>query len=119
ERLLHEELQRVLRGQKATSVVAQFSAPMGQQRSVKGNVGAPLEDMLPGVSKGNVGAPLVGVVPDVRASTARLDKRKEDRLQWEDYLIGLLLQNPALSHHVCGIINDGDFAGADTRELYH
>ncbi|MFL5691786.1 MAG: hypothetical protein ACJ795_08265, partial [Ktedonobacteraceae bacterium] len=39
--------------------------------------------------------------------------------QWEDYLIGLLLQNPGLSLHVCGIINHGDFAGTDTRELYH
>ncbi|TMD75511.1 MAG: hypothetical protein E6I97_13310 [Chloroflexi bacterium] len=37
----------------------------------------------------------------------------------EDYLIGLLLHNPGLSQHVCGIINDGDFSGTDTRELYH
>jgi len=29
------------------------------------------------------------------------------------------LQNPALSQHVCGIIHDSDFAGTDTRELYH
>jgi DNA primase len=28
------------------------------------------------------------------------------------------LQNPGLNAHVCGIINDGDFAGTDTRELY-
>ena len=48
-----------------------------------------------------------------------LDRRKENKLQWEDYLIGLLLLNPGLSPHVCGIINDGDFAGTDTRELYH
>ena len=48
-----------------------------------------------------------------------LDKRKSDKIQWEDYLIGLLLQNPGLNPHVCGIINDGDFAGTDTRELYH
>jgi len=37
----------------------------------------------------------------------------------EDYLIGLLLHNPGLSQHVCGIIEDGDFSGTDTRELYH
>src|SRR5260370_7236295 len=49
----------------------------------------------------------------------RLDKRIKDRIKWEDYLIGLLLQNPGLWSHVCGIINDGDFAGTDTRELYH
>jgi len=48
-----------------------------------------------------------------------LDRSWQSRLQWEDYLIGLLLQNPGLSYHVCGIINDGDFAGTDTRELYH
>src|SRR5207248_1168772 len=48
-----------------------------------------------------------------------LDRSKKDRVQWEDYLIGLLLQNPGLCLHVCGIINDGDFAGTDTRELYH
>jgi len=30
-----------------------------------------------------------------------------------------VLQNPGLNPHVCGIINDGDFAGTDTRELYH
>ena len=28
------------------------------------------------------------------------------------------MQNPGLCPHVCGIINDGDFAGTDTRELY-
>jgi len=54
-----------------------------------------------------------------QAQEIGLDKRKSGKLQWEDYLIGLLLQNPGLSTHVCGIINDGDFAGTDTRELYH
>ncbi len=48
-----------------------------------------------------------------------LDRSGGDRVQWEDYLIGLLLQNPGLNSHVCGIINDGDFTGTDTRELYH
>ena len=28
------------------------------------------------------------------------------------------MTNPELSIQVCGIINDGDFAGTDTRELY-
>ena len=48
-----------------------------------------------------------------------LDKRKSNTVQLEDYLIGLLLHNPGLSQHVCGIIEDGDFSGTDTRELYH
>jgi DNA primase len=48
-----------------------------------------------------------------------LDRGGLDRVEWEDYLIGLLLQHPGLSQHVCGIINDGDFIGTDTRELYH
>ncbi len=47
-----------------------------------------------------------------------LDRAGRSRLKWEDYLLGLLLLNPTLSEHVCGIINDGDFAGTDTRELY-
>ncbi len=50
--------------------------------------------------------------------TFGLDKRIKDRIKWEDYLIGLLLHNPGLCLYVCGIINDGDFAGTDTRELY-
>jgi DNA primase len=29
------------------------------------------------------------------------------------------VQNPGLNLHVCGILNDSDFAGTDTRELYH
>jgi hypothetical protein len=53
-----------------------------------------------------------------RGATLGLDKRIRDRIKWEDYLIGLLLQNPELCPHVCGIITDGDFAGTDTRELY-
>src|SRR5205085_5763752 len=48
-----------------------------------------------------------------------LDSNRAHKLQWEDYLIGLLLHNPELSQHVCGIIKDSDFAGTDTRELYH
>ncbi len=48
-----------------------------------------------------------------------LDSKKLSRIEWEDYLIGLLLRNPGLSPYVCGIITDGDFAGTDTRELYH
>jgi DNA primase len=47
-----------------------------------------------------------------------LDRTEQSALKWEDYLIGLLLQNPVLYPNVCAIINEGDFAGTDTRELY-
>src|SRR5438132_5151335 len=142
ERILYDELQRVLRGQKTNSVVAEFSEPAGTQRSAKGNVGASLVDARsPGTqrsAKGNVGASFGDArspgwiskaeeeesasqekQPRAQAQGMGLDKSKIDKIQWEDYLIGLLLQNPGLSRHVCGIINDGDFAGTDTRELYH
>jgi DNA primase len=56
----------------------------------------------------------------IRVGSGRgLDKSRDSALKLEDYLIGLLLRNPALSPYVCGIITDGDFAGTDTRELYH
>ncbi|RAQ96689.1 DNA primase [Thermogemmatispora tikiterensis] len=66
-----------------------------------------------------------GALASARVSTGpdgkglALDRGGLDRVEWEDYLIGLLLQHPGLSQHVCGIINDGDFIGTDTRELYH
>jgi DNA primase len=112
ERLLYDELQRVLKGQKTSSVVAQFSAPV--ERQSKGNTKTPISPQ-----EGNAGASLDGAPEEKRQVVIGLDKRKDDKLQWEDYLIGLLLQNPGLSQHVCGIISDGDFAGTDTRELYH
>lgn len=109
ERSLHEELQRVLRGQKTLGFTAEFTAPM--ERNARDRSGNEL-----------------GLVNDIGEETRheakanqqgiRLDRGKKNKLQWEDYLIGLLLQNPGLSLHVCGIINGGDFAGTDTRELY-
>jgi len=136
ERILYDELQWVLREQKTNGVVAEFSAPVGPQRSSKGAGGPfqagsgkqgtqPIQQHImsgePGwiskaegeesASREKQGQP--------QAQGIGLDKRKSDKIQWEDYLIGLLLQNPGLNPHVCGIINDGDFAGTDTRELYH
>ena len=121
ERILHEELQRVLKGQKV-GVTAQFSAPvarhvgqkqpgmgLGQGKSEASKVSREGEE-APAREEANV---------NKHEQEIRLDRRKSNRLQWEDYLIGLLLQNPGLNLHVCGIINDGDFAGTDTRELYH
>src|SRR5712691_12792019 len=99
ERSLHEELQRVLRGQRAEEAGFLGSAPR------RGPGGVPQSSSFPS-SEG-------------RGKEGGLDRSRNNRLQWEDYLIGLLLQNPGLSPYVCGIINDGDFAGTDTRELYH
>ena len=126
ERTLFDELQRVLREQKTTSVIAQFSAPLGQQHVSRKNGGgshtsaqgqAATEFPGEGGEPPDVGAR--GALEEESRTALGLDKRKSDTLQWEDYLIGLLLHNPGLSQHVCGIITDGDFAGTDTRELYH
>ena len=128
ERTLYDELQRVLRGQKTTGVIAQFSAPMGQQQVARRRVeepqagaGASLtassgeqeKDSQAGTAGG------VGGAEGKPRAALGLDKRKSNTVQLEDYLIGLLLHNPGLSQHVCGIIEDGDFSGTDTRELYH
>jgi DNA primase len=134
ERSLNEELQRVLRGQKSTGVIAAFSDRTGQHRSIQ-EVETVEQQSLPGkqsISDDN----LSGLVEseesgeesvlriqaknqqELAPRTFGLDKHVRDRIQWEDYLIGLLLHNPGLCPHVCGIITDGDFAGTDTRELY-
>jgi DNA primase len=104
ERSLYDELQRMLRGQR--SVVAEFSAPLEQPSGVDVSTerrGQQEERTGAVTGKGGI----------------ELDRRWSDKLQWEDYLIGLLLHNPELSQHICGIIKDSDFAGTDTRELYH
>jgi DNA primase len=115
ERSLHEELQRVLRGQKTVGVTAEFTAPVVRRDA---NASAEPSQTPGSVSDG-------GKESQARTGTQAsrhnvgLDRSKSNKLQWEDYLIGLLLHNPGLSLHVCGIINDSDFAGTDTRELYH
>jgi DNA primase len=128
ERSLSNDLQQVLREQKKASVIAQFSEPMGQQQVARRKVeepqagaGASLtassgkqeKDSQAGAAGG------VGGAEGKPRAALGLDKRKSNTVQWEDYLIGLLLHNPGLSQHVCGIIDDGDFSGTDTRELYH
>src|SRR5712692_11399661 len=122
ERSLHDELRRVLRKQVNTAVTAVFSEPVGPH-SIQETTGqqAPItreavqddeiEPAGPAKEKSN------GERQEQQIYA--LDRSWQSRLQWEDYLIGLLLQNPGLSYHVCGIINDGDFAGTETRELYH
>ncbi len=99
ERILYEELRLVGRGQKATGVTLRLS----QTGSVEG--------------KQEVGGAF-GQESNVGGKRSGLDKEGTDRLKWEDYLIGLLLLNPVVSRDVCVIINDGDFIGTDTRELY-
>jgi DNA primase len=118
ERLLHDELQRVLRGQKTSSVVAAFSGSAGQERGGRGGKEPELADAGSPDWIGNAEGE-AGDLHGKQRQVQGLDKRKADKVQWEDYLIGLLLQNSGLCLHVCGIINHGDFAGTDTRELYH
>ncbi len=135
ERSLNDELQHLLRGQKSNGVIAAFSDRGWRQHSARG-VTLPGE-MSPGREQSGAGeesarmngpeeakeeSGRISQPKDQRRQESRtfgLDKRIKDRIKWEDYLIGLLLQNPGLWSHVCGIINDGDFAGTDTRELYH
>src|SRR3989441_8316901 len=135
ERSLNDELQRVLRGQKPAGVVAAFSDRTSQRRAIKG-LESRRESPLEGERLASKGEPPSGSEPgeseeeesgrgfqasnqrEQESRTFGLDKDVRNRIKWEDYLIGLLLQNPGLCPHVCGIINDGDFAGTDTRELY-
>ena len=120
ERSLHEELQRVLRGQKTVGVTAEFSAPL-ERRDAQASPKPSQErhDGTPGwVSDGGKESQTRTATQASRHNVG-LDRSRSNKLQWEDYLIGLLVQNPGLSLRVCGIINDSDFAGTDTRELYH
>jgi len=121
ERSLHDELRRVLRRQAKPAVTAMFSDP-GGSRSIQRTPG----QQRP-LTKEDRQDDEIELAEQAKEKSKReeqeqrnyvLDRNWQNRLQWEDYLIGLLLQNPGLSQYVCGIINDGDFAGTDTRELY-
>ncbi len=117
ERDLHIELQRVLREQKVTGVNAEFSdRAMSERKAVSYKGGA-----APEISDFMEETDATAHAQQVAQSSQgiKLDRSQVDTLKWEDYLIGLLLQNPGLYLHVCGIINDGDFTGTDTRELYN
>jgi DNA primase len=141
ERSLNEELQRVLRGQRTPGVTAVFS-DRGVQRVTgnrRGEESSGDVQVLPnanGLAGGredrrdanfaqqdDEGGSAEGQERAKRRDvfgigTFGLDRNAQNRIQWEDYLIGLLLANPELSSEVCAIITDGDFAGTDTRELY-
>ncbi len=121
ERSLYDELRRVLRKQANTAVTAVFSEPVGP-RSIQETM-----EQQPPITREAVQDDEIEPAEPAKEKSSRegqeqrnyvLDRSWQSRLQWEDYLIGLLLQDPGLSQHVCGIINDGDFTGTDTRELY-
>jgi DNA primase len=119
ERSLNEELQRILRGQNTTSVIATFSDRTGQYRgSVEAKASQTVTEKQLSSTSDFTKSEKTEQLREDSYATIGLDKRIKDRIQWENYLIGLLLQNPELFPHVCGIITDGDFAGTDTRELY-
>lgn len=126
ERSLNDELQRMLRGQKPTGVIAAFTDRTSQRRSARGAESAGERSIVEGESSGISESGDEEAIQRIQASSQRelaaqtfgLDNLVRNRIKWEDYLIGLLLHNPGLCPHVCGIITDGDFAGTDTRELY-
>jgi DNA primase len=141
ERSLSEEMQRILRGQRTNGITAAFNEKDASRewRGRGGSNGKSAEEVqvLPGrVSAGRsdgreydneaggedregIGYAISGEREDAsKIGTFGLDRSRQKRVQWEDYLIGLLLANPELSSEICAIITDGDFAGTDTRELY-
>ncbi len=124
ERTLYEELQRVLRGQKTQGVTAAFADPMShrQAKTAKSEIAESqwLNERNDGKQggQGEESHPQSTTVTNSGVPYVSIDKSKANKLQWEDYLIGLLLQNPGLNPYICGIIHDGDFAGTETRELY-
>ena len=113
ERSLHEELQRVLRSQKTQGVEFSNARPKVLRETDGQKLQADVEPDWVSDSGEN------GSKSVAQRRAPELDRNRGDKIQWEDYLIGLLVQNPGLNLHVCGILNDSDFAGTDTRELYH
>ena len=112
ERVLHEELQRMLRGHGGTMLPPAKVARVVVRQENEKYESEWVSD------KGEEGTQ-AGSSSKKSQPWQALDRNRDNKLQWEDYLIGLLVQNPALISHVCVIINDGDFVGTDTRELYH
>ncbi|GCF06689.1 DNA primase [Dictyobacter arantiisoli] len=123
ERSLYEELQRVLSSQKNTGMTADFSGkgPISSQNGRPTSSGKEETQRAKGdLEEKKYDFPSTEDKKSTKAQTRdRLDRTVQNTLKWEDYLIGLLIQNPGLYPHVCAIINEGDFAGTDTRELYH
>jgi DNA primase len=119
ERSLYEELQRVLRNQKSNGVTAHFSDQTSHHRE-RGPEKHDKEDLKPLSTETSSQKDVSSDQQTNRPAPGfRLDRAEQGRLKWEDYLIGLLLRNPGLSQHVYAIISEDDFAGTDTRALYH
>ncbi len=119
ERSLYEELQQVLHGQKSTGVTVDFSGKAPATRHPGQAVTQHKDDLSDDHSERNEESKKTQTRSIAgERQKAGLDRQLESTLKWEDYLIGLLLQNPSLSPQVCVILNEGDFAGTDTRELY-
>jgi len=114
ERSLNDDLMRILHRAPVAGTIARFSERFtaGGRKELSGREGAASETAYPaGATKGVENQPEA-------TRMAGFDRPGRDKLQLEDYLLGLLLHHPELSKEVCAIINDGDFAGTDTRELY-
>src|SRR5205807_1246265 len=93
ERILYEELQRVLREQKTNGVVAEFSAPVGPQRSSKGAGGPfqagsgkqgtqPIQQQIMSGEPGWISKAEGEKQRQPQAQGIGLDKRKSDKIQW-------------------------------------
>ncbi len=112
ERSLNDELQRIQRGQPINGVVANFSERNSERAKIA------RQEHVYGQQRPVIEMPEKGGYTPQRATQGGLSSAERKGICLEDHLLGLLLQNPSLHEHVCGIINDGDFAGTDTRELY-
>jgi DNA primase len=117
ERSLYEELQQVLRNQKSTGVTVDFSGktPATRQAQLQQRKDASRESVS---ERDEENEESQGQMAVAKRQNPGLDRQGESTLKWEDYLIGLLLRNPSLNQQVCVILDEGDFAGTDTRELY-
>ncbi len=125
ERSLHSELQRLLRAQQSGITEVMVPVTPGDEsraRRSRQRKTAPVPPEVLLHQTASVASAAESAPQSMKrtpAGGADLDRGQPGGVEWEDYLIGLLLQNPGLSQYVCGIINDGDFIGTDTRELYH
>ncbi len=117
EHSLSQDLRDIRKKQSSSSVRAAFSDPTRPYRAQAAKQEAKEPEWLSD-QQGEESQKQDKNVTNQKVPFVSIDKSKADKLQWEDYLIGLLLQNPGLSPYICGIIHDGDFAGTDTRELY-
>ena len=108
EQSLDEDLLQILQRKPVAGTIATFTERSSLARQENG-----YRQKRPAIEMAEKG----GYAPQY-ATEGALYSAERRGIKKEDHLLGLLLQNPCLHEHVCGIINDGDFAGTDTRELY-